>query len=106
MTALSLIYVTTPTKDEALKIGRTLLEKKIAACINVWEGMESHYWWEGKIETALECVLLVKTTDDKVDAAIAVVKAMHGYTTPCAIAWKIEKGNPEYVKWLEDAVGR
>ena len=104
MTALSLIYVTAPTKEEAQTIGRALLEKKIAACINLIEGMESHYWWEGKIESARECVLIVKTTDDKVDSAIAVVKAMHSYTTPCAISWKIEKGNPGYVKWLEESV--
>ncbi len=105
MTSLSLIYVVTSSKEEALSIGRALLEKKVAACVNAIEGMESLYWWEGKIESARECVLIVKTTTEKVDQSIAVIKAMHSYKVPCAISWKIERGSADYLQWLEKSVG-
>lgn len=100
MEKLSLIYVTTSSREEAVKIGRTLLEKKLCACINVWGGMESTYWWEGKLETAQEWVLLVKAPSAKVDLIVPTIKATHSYSTPCVLAWDIARGNPDYVKWL------
>ncbi len=104
MNPISLIYVTAPTKDEALKIGRATLEKKLAACINVWGGMQSMYWWEGKIESASEWVLLIKAPSEKVDQIIALTKAMHSYSTPCVLSWEMAKGNPAYLEWLRGAV--
>ncbi len=106
MTSLSFIYVTTTSKEEAQRIGRALLEKKLVACINVWEGMESTYWWEGKLESAKETILLLKTATEKVDAVIPVIKAMHSYSAPCVLSWPIEKGNPDYLKWLSDSLAK
>lgn len=100
MSKISLVYVTASSKEEATKIGRALLEKKLAACINVWGGMESTYWWEGKLETAAEWVLLIKAPSEKVELLIPVIKAMHSYSTPCVLAWDIAKGNPAYLEWL------
>ena len=100
MKKLSLVYVTTSSKAEADKIGRTLLEKKLCACINVWGGMESTYWWEGKLETAQEWVLLIKAPAEKVETILPLIKATHSYTTPCVMAWDIDRGSPEYMEWL------
>lgn len=97
---MKLCYITTSSKAEAQAIGRALLEKRLAACVNILDGMESHYWWEGKLETSQESVLLAKTNGEHVDAVIATVKALHSYKVPCVISLPIESGNKEYLAWL------
>ncbi len=99
-----LLYLTASSREEALALGRALVEKKLAACINVWDGMESLYWWEGKIDSSREAVLIVKTTAPHVESAIRVVKAMHSYSVPCVLELKVSGGNPDYLKWLADGV--
>lgn len=94
--------MTAPDRAEALKIGRVLVEKKLVACINVWDGMQSLYWWEGKIEEAQEAVLIAKTERSKFDSLQLVVKAIHSYKVPCIVALPIEGGNPDYLKWLKE----
>lgn len=96
-----LAYVTAKDKTEALALGRALLEKKLAACINVFPAMESLYWWEGKIEGGSEAVLVVKTSQAKMEAVARVLKALHSYKTPCILQLNIAEGNPEYLRWLE-----
>ena len=104
MARIVMAYVTAKDKQEALALGRTLVEKKLAACTNVWDGMTSCYWWEGKVDTAQEAVLLIKTREDKVEALLNVVKAVHSYSVPCVLTWSVEKGNPDYLKWLDDSL--
>lgn len=101
---LVVAYITAKDRDEAWRIGRALVEKRLAACINVWDGMRSCYRWEGKIEEASEAVLLAKTTESNADALVKVVKALHGYSVPCVVFLPVEGGNPEYLQWLRDAV--
>ncbi len=101
---MKLCYITTSSKDEARAIGRALLEKRLAACVNILDGMESHYWWEGKIETSQEAVLIAKTKGDQVDALIATVKALHSYKLPCVISLPIESGNKDYLAWLASSL--
>lgn len=93
-------YITASSKDEALNIGRALVEKKLAACVNVLDGMESLYWWEGKIATSREAVLIAKTDKKHVEPLIAMVKALHSYSVPCVLEIPIERGNSDYLKWL------
>lgn len=100
-----LVYMTATDEDEALKIGRALVEKKLAACINAWKGMRSIYRWEGKVEEASEAVLIAKTTAGQVEALTRFVKALHSYSVPCVLALPVGKGNPEYLKWLGESVG-
>jgi periplasmic divalent cation tolerance protein len=97
---MRLCYITTSSKDEARVIGRALVEKKLAACVNILDAMESLYWWEGKIETGHEAVLIAKTDASLVDPLIALVKALHSYSVPCVLSVPIEKGNPDYLAWL------
>ena len=98
------LYVTAKDKAEATALGRALLEKKLAACVNVTAGMESHYWWEGKIESATEAVLVVKTAASRVEAATRVLKALHSYEVPCILQFRVEDGNPEYLRWLASSL--
>lgn len=97
---LRLLYLTAGSRDEAKKIGRALVEERLAACANVIDGMESVYWWQGKLTEDREAVLIVKTRASLVEAVTARVKALHSYTVPCVVALPILDGNPDYLEWL------
>ena len=100
MTA-SFVYMTTSDKTEALKIGRTLVEERLVACVNVIDNMTSVYWWEGKIEDSAEAVLIAKTKESLVEAVINRVKELHSYSCPCVVALPIQDGNADYLEWIE-----
>jgi len=99
----SFVYMTASSKTEALTIGRTLVADRLAACVNVLDGMTSVYWWNGKIEEASEAVLVAKTADGLVDRLVERVKALHSYECPCVVSWSIEKGNEAYLKWIAES---
>ena len=94
------VFITTPSRDEAEKIARALVEEKLAACVNIMPGVESLYRWQGKIEKNQECALIAKTSSAIFDALQKRVKELHSYHCPCITAWPIVKGNEEYLKWL------
>ena len=98
-------YITTQDRAEALRIGKALLEARLAACINVLEGMQSMYWWQGKLEEASECVLLAKSSASRREGIIAKVRELHGYSVPCVVFWPLEGGNPDYLAWIEKESG-
>jgi periplasmic divalent cation tolerance protein len=95
-----MIYITTKDKNEALVIGRALVSQKLAACINILEGMTSVYHWQGELEESREVVLLAKTDRSLSAAAIAEIKRLHSYAVPCAVVFDIADGNAEYLKWM------
>src|ERR687891_550854 len=97
---LRMLYITASSRDEAKKIGRTLVEERLAACANVIDGMESVYWWQGKLTEDREVVLIAKTRADLVPALSERVKQLHSYTVPCVVALPILAGNPAYLEWL------
>jgi periplasmic divalent cation tolerance protein len=93
-------YVTCASTEEALRIGRAVVEERFAACANVLPGLTSIYHWQGRIETGNECALVLKTRAELVDALTAKVRALHSYTVPCVVALPIRAGNPDYLAWL------
>lgn len=99
---LRLIYITTSNKEEARRIGRMLVEEKLAACVNIIDGMESIYRWEGKIEEASECILIAKTHYSKVKPLTERVKALHSYQCPSIVSITLteDEGNIAYLNWL------
>ena len=94
------IYITTPSRDEALKIGRALVMERLAACANALPGARSVYWWQGKMVEAEECVLVAKTRAGLVDRLVGRVRALHSYTCPAIVALPILEGNPDYLAWI------
>ena len=96
-----MIYITAPGMEEAEKISRALLEEKLVACVNILDGMKSMYWWQGKIESASEVVLIAKTRESLVDRAIEKVKSLHSYDCPCIVSLPIQKGNKDFLEWLD-----
>ncbi len=99
---LKIAYITTSNREEAKKIGRSLVERKLAACVNIIDGMESIYYWEGKLVEDRETVLLAKSHHSKMEELVRHVKELHSYKVPCVISFSIneEGANKEYVDWL------
>ena len=95
------VLVTTPNIEEARKISQTILNNRKAACVNLISGVNSTYWWLDNIESAEECLLIVKTEVRLLNAVLDLVKQNHSYATPEIIALPITGGNPDYLKWIE-----
>ena len=94
------VYTTYPSLVEAERIGKAVLERRLAACVNILPGMISHYWWQGAIERAEEVVMVIKTRASLAEAVQAAVKELHSYTTPAILVLPIEGGEPGYLAWL------
>ncbi|MBM3569238.1 MAG: divalent-cation tolerance protein CutA [Alphaproteobacteria bacterium] len=94
-------YVTCASRDEALRIGRALVEERLAACVNIVDGMTALYRWQGKIEQGSEAILILKTRAAQVSALTARIKALHSYSVPCVVTWPLTQGNPDFLAWVE-----
>lgn len=99
--ANSVIYVTAPSKEEALKLARGLVQDRLVACANIIDGATSVYWWDGGVQEGPEALMVAKTRTENVEAVIARVKAEHSYSCPCVVALPIEAGNPAYLDWIQ-----
>ncbi len=99
---LRLVYITAPNKEEAKFIGRTLVEEQLAACVNIVDGMESIYRWEGEIVEDQETILIAKTPYHNVKDLTKRVEELHNYDCPCVISLQLteQEGNEEYQHWL------
>jgi len=97
---VTLIYVTAPDVAAAQAIGRAIVAERLAACANILPGMQSLYWWQGKLEAASEAVLILKTVVGSAERVIARVRALHSYEVACAIALPVSVGNPDYLAWI------
>ena len=93
-------YVTTKDREQAMAIGRALVEERLAACVNVIDNMTSIYRWEGELNTDSEAALIAKTSSDKFEALAERVKQLHTYTCPCVVSIPITGGSKEYLVWL------
>lgn len=100
--SLRFVYITTGSEEEARNIGKALVNQKLAACVNILNGMQSIYRWEGKIEEANEVILVAKTIQANMDELTKLVCELHSYECPCVISLPVssKEGNPEYIDWL------
>lgn len=95
-----MVYVTAPSRAEALQLGRALVEARLAACANVLEGMTAIYHWQGKLQEDDEAVVILKTTADRLEDLTARLRDLHSYDLPCVVAWKIDSGHAPYLDWV------
>jgi len=96
------VYMTMASVEQAQKIGRALVEERLAACVNVLAPMRSIYRWDGRIVEDTEAVLIAKSRDILIDRLSARVKELHSYTVPCVVALPIVQGNADYLRWIRD----
>ena len=107
MTDKVVVLVTCGTRREAKRIASRLLEKRLAACVNLLDApVRSTYRWKGKVETVAEHLLLVKTSRKLLSALGAEVKRLHSYEVPEVIALPIASGSPAYLRWLDECLRR
>ena len=95
-----LVYTTWPSFVEAERSGRVLVERRLAACVNILPGMISHYWWQGKLERAEEAVALFKTRASLAERLRQAVKDVHPYETPSIMVVPIESVDADYYAWI------
>jgi periplasmic divalent cation tolerance protein len=101
MAMSELIVITNaPDRDVALKIARALIERKLAACVNILAECTSVYRWQGKLETATEVPLLIKTRAAIYPEVEAAIKSLHPYELPEIVAVPIERGLAAYLEWV------
>lgn len=105
MTDKKLVLTTAGSNEEARKIARALVERRLAACVNIVPQIESVYRWEGKIDEAREWLLVIKTTAAAFDRVRNAIRELHSYEVPECICVSIEDGSPDYLKWIGESVG-
>ena len=105
-TKSAVVLVTAPNLKTARKLTRAALAARLIACANLVPKVESHYWWQGKIERSAEVLLLLKTTTARLAALQKLILATHPYDTPEFIVLNINRGNHRYLDWLAQSVAR
>ena len=101
MHSFHVVLVTVPNQRTARRLARAILEAKLAACVNVVPGIESHYRWQGKLERSAELLLLIKTTAHCLGRLEKLVIDQHPYDTPEFVVLPITRGNRRYLDWIK-----
>ena len=104
MTDKKIILSTTGSREEARKIARALVERKLAACVNIVGLIESVYRWKGAVETSEEFLLLIKTTGAAYERTCGLIRLLHSYELPECVQLSIEDGLPKYLEWIGESV--
>jgi periplasmic divalent cation tolerance protein len=96
------VYMTAGSVEDARAVGRVLVEERLAACVNLIDGMRSLYRWEGAVQEDAETVLVAKTRAELVDALTARVREVHAYDCPCVVALPILGGHQPFLDWIAE----
>jgi len=99
-----IVLVSVSKIKEAKSIAAALVKNKLAACVNIVKGVESFFWWQGKIDKAREAVLVIKSKKAKLPKIIKLVKLMHSYEVPEIIAIPIIGGEKKYLRWIDESL--
>ena len=99
-----LMISTAGSAKEARKIARNLVQDKLAACVNVIPGVESFFCWKGRLCQEKEVLILAKTVNNRVEKIIDKIQEMHSYEVPEIIFLRVERGEKNYLKWMESVI--
>ncbi len=97
-----LIYSTFPSQAEAERIGGALVDRGLAACVNILPGMTAIYIWEGKRQSDTEAAMIIKTRADLADTVIAEVRKLHPYDNPALVTLAVAGGSADFLRWIEE----
>ena len=104
MTDKRLVLTTCGSLEEARRIAQALVERQLAACVNISPQIESVYRWQGEVETSTECLLVIKTTADACNRLREALSELHSYELPECIELAIEDGSAAYLEWIGESV--
>lgn len=104
MTDKRIVLTTAASEEQARSIARALVDRRIAACVNIIPQITSIYRWQGEVEEASEWMLIVKTTAADCDSVRQAIAELHSYDLPECICLAIEDGSPAYLEWIADSV--
>lgn len=104
MTDKRIVLTTAGTKEEAHKIARGLVERRLAACVNIVPQVESVYRWQGKVEEATEWLLVIKTKAGAFGRVREAIRELHSYEVPECVGLAVEDGSTEYLAWIGEQV--
>lgn len=99
-----IVLTTAGSQEEARKIAHTLVERKLAACVNIVQQIESVYRWQGKVENATEWLLIIKTQAAAFARVCDAIKELHSYELPECVMIEISEGGEKYLKWISENV--
>lgn len=99
-----LVYCTCPDDETANTLAELLVSKQLAACVNIINGIQSVYAWQGQVETSDEALLLIKTTTNAYEELQTLLQDNHPYELPEIVAVSISSGLPEYLEWINESV--
>lgn len=97
------VLVTAASPEEAERLGRILVEEKLAACVNVIRDIRSFFWWQGRVSDEQESLLVIKTRGEVFPTLRDRVKTLHSYTVPEIIALPLSDGSAEYLAWVDES---
>ena len=98
------VYALFADADEAQRVGRILVEERLAACVNLLGPCASIYWWDGAVQQSSEVPALMKTTLAQADALIARIAELHSYDVPAIAVWPVDRLPESFASWVENAV--
>ena len=101
---LASVYATFASAEEAERIGRTIIEERLAACVNILGHCTSIFRWNGQVERAQEVAAIFKTSADQAQALVARIAGLHSYDVPAIVAWPVVKSTPDCAAWVIDSV--
>jgi periplasmic divalent cation tolerance protein len=99
-----LVFVTAPNLEEARKLAQGILDQRLAACVNFIPGVESHYWWQGKLEKAAEVILVIKSSAEQFEALAGFVRKHHSYECPEIVSVAAHEISPGYRSWWDEVM--
>ena len=98
------VLVTTPNRTTSEKLSKLFVQRKVAACVNIVPGLKSRYWWKGRMETAKEELLFIKTNSKKLSKLKEMIRKNHPYTVCEILALPVADGNSIYLKWINESL--
>jgi len=104
MTDAKIVLTTTGSQEEARKIARALVDRRLAVCVNIIPQVESIYRWQGKVEDAHEWLLVIKTTGNAFERVRDAIRELHSYDLPECISFSVENGSSAYLDWISESV--